>query len=109
MRHSATRALLERDEVNHASPSVFVHLTVSALSKPMAMTQDLKTRALYDSVQVIADLIAQGFINAIERRPSSAAPFVCAVMPSKFFPAFTLGRRRIGLCLSWRKRLEKQS
>tara|TARA_R110002012_G_scaffold60951_3_gene159657 strand:- start:12699 stop:14915 length:2217 start_codon:yes stop_codon:yes gene_type:complete len=60
MRHSATRALLERDDVIIIA-SVSCIYGIGSVETYGAMTQDLKTGASYDQRQVIADLIAQAY------------------------------------------------
>ena len=60
MRHSATRALLERDDVIIIA-SVSCIYGIGSVETYGAMTQDLKTGSSYDQRQVIADLIAQAY------------------------------------------------
>ena len=60
MRHSATRALLERDDVIIIA-SVSCIYGIGSVETYGAMTQDLKTGNNYDQRQVIADLIAQAY------------------------------------------------
>ncbi|MEM9578265.1 MAG: excinuclease ABC subunit UvrB [Pseudomonadota bacterium] len=60
MRHSATRALLERDDVIIVA-SVSCIYGIGSVETYGAMTQDLKTGAMYDQRQVMADLVAQQY------------------------------------------------
>ena len=60
MRHSATRALLERDDVIIVA-SVSCIYGIGSVETYGAMTQDLKVGAMYDQRQVIADLVAQQY------------------------------------------------
>ncbi|GGX59286.1 UvrABC system protein B [Tateyamaria omphalii] len=60
MRHSATRALLERDDVIIVA-SVSCIYGIGSVETYGAMTQDLKTGKMYDQRQVIADLVAQQY------------------------------------------------
>lgn len=60
MRHSATRALLERDDVIIVA-SVSCIYGIGSVETYSAMTQDLFTGKLYDQRQVIADLVAQQY------------------------------------------------
>ena len=60
MRHSATRALLERDDVIIVA-SVSCIYGIGSVETYGAMTQDLKTGSSYDQRQVIADLVAQQY------------------------------------------------
>jgi excinuclease ABC subunit B len=60
MRHSATRALLERDDVIIVA-SVSCIYGIGSVETYGAMTQDLKTGKNYDQRQVIADLVAQQY------------------------------------------------
>ena len=60
MRHSATRALLERDDVIIIA-SVSCIYGIGSVETYGAMTQDLKVGSSYDQRQVIADLIAQAY------------------------------------------------
>lgn len=60
MRHSATRALLERDDVIIVA-SVSCIYGIGSVETYGAMTQDLKTGGQYDQRQVIADLVAQQY------------------------------------------------
>jgi len=60
MRHSATRALLERDDVVIVA-SVSCIYGIGSVETYGAMTQDLKVGASYDQRQVIADLVAQQY------------------------------------------------
>ncbi|MEM9967589.1 MAG: excinuclease ABC subunit UvrB [Pseudomonadota bacterium] len=60
MRHSATRALLERDDVIIVA-SVSCIYGIGSVETYGAMTQDLKSGASYDQRQVIADLVAQQY------------------------------------------------
>jgi excinuclease ABC subunit B len=60
MRHSATRALLERDDVIIVA-SVSCIYGIGSVETYGAMTQDLITGRAYDQRQVIADLIAQQY------------------------------------------------
>ena len=56
MRHSATRALLERDDVIIVA-SVSCIYGIGSVETYGAMTQDLHVGGMYDQRQVIADLI----------------------------------------------------
>ena len=60
MRHSATRALLERDDVIIVA-SVSCIYGIGSVETYSAMTQDLKVGGLYDQRQVIAELVAQQY------------------------------------------------
>ncbi|MGJ8617171.1 MAG: excinuclease ABC subunit UvrB [Sulfitobacter sp.] len=60
MRHSATRALLERDDVIIVA-SVSCIYGIGSVETYGAMTQDLKVGQNYDQRQVIADLVAQAY------------------------------------------------
>lgn len=60
MRHSATRALLERDDVIIVA-SVSCIYGIGSVETYGAMTQDLKTGGMYDQRAVIADLVAQQY------------------------------------------------
>ena len=60
MRHSATRALLERDDVIIVA-SVSCIYGIGSVETYGAMTQDLKVGGRYDQRQVIADLVAQQY------------------------------------------------
>ena len=60
MRHSATRALLERDDVIIVA-SVSCIYGIGSVETYGAMTQDLKSGGEYDQRKVMADLIAQQY------------------------------------------------
>ena len=60
MRHSATRALLERDDVIIVA-SVSCIYGIGSVETYGAMTQDLFTGQAYDQRKVIADLVAQQY------------------------------------------------
>ena len=60
MRHSATRALLERDDVIIVA-SVSCIYGIGSVETYGAMTQDIHVGKSYDQRQVIADLIAQAY------------------------------------------------
>ncbi len=60
MRHSATRALLERDDVIIVA-SVSCIYGIGSVETYGAMTQDLKVGRMYDQRNVIADLVAQQY------------------------------------------------
>ncbi|PIE11671.1 MAG: excinuclease ABC subunit B [Rhodobacterales bacterium] len=60
MRHSATRALLERDDVIIVA-SVSCIYGIGSVETYGAMTQDLKAGETYDQRAVIADLVAQQY------------------------------------------------
>ncbi len=60
MRHSATRALLERDDVIIVA-SVSCIYGIGSVETYGAMTQDLIAGASYDQRRVIADLVAQQY------------------------------------------------
>ena len=60
MRHSATRALLERDDVIIVA-SVSCIYGIGSVETYGAMTQDLKVGQSYDQRQVMADLVAQQY------------------------------------------------
>src|SRR6056297_398127 len=60
MRHSATRALLERDDVIIVA-SVSCIYGIGSVETYGAMTQDLKTGESYDQRKIMADLIAQQY------------------------------------------------
>src|SRR6056297_3328823 len=60
MRHSATRALLERDDVIIVA-SVSCIYGIGSVETYGAMTQDLKTGESYDQRKIMADLVAQQY------------------------------------------------
>ena len=60
MRHSATRALLERDDVIIVA-SVSCIYGIGSVETYGAMTQDLKVGQSYDQRAVMADLVAQAY------------------------------------------------
>ncbi|WP_425038113.1 excinuclease ABC subunit UvrB [Primorskyibacter sp. S187A] len=60
MRHSATRALLERDDVIIVA-SVSCIYGIGSVETYGAMTQDLKSGTEYDQRKVMADLVAQQY------------------------------------------------
>jgi excinuclease ABC subunit B len=60
MRHSATRALLERDDVIIVA-SVSCIYGIGSVETYSAMTQDLMVGALYDPRAVIKELVAQAY------------------------------------------------
>jgi excinuclease ABC subunit B len=60
MRHSATRALLERDDVIIVA-SVSCIYGIGSVETYGAMTQDIHVGKSYDQRQIIADLIAQAY------------------------------------------------
>ncbi len=60
MRHSATRALLERDDVIIVA-SVSCIYGIGSVETYGAMTQDIHVGKMYDQRQIIADLIAQQY------------------------------------------------
>ncbi|RMF33494.1 MAG: excinuclease ABC subunit UvrB, partial [Alphaproteobacteria bacterium] len=60
MRHAATRALLERDDVIIVA-SVSCIYGIGAVETYGAMTQDLVVGRLYDQRKVLADLVAQQY------------------------------------------------
>ncbi|GAB4267051.1 MAG: excinuclease ABC subunit UvrB [Pararhodobacter sp.] len=60
MRHSATRALLERDDVIIVA-SVSCIYGIGSVETYSAMTQDLVVGTLYDQRKVIAELVAQQY------------------------------------------------
>ena len=60
MRHSATRALLERDDVIIVA-SVSCIYGIGSVETYGAMTQDLEAGRMYDQRGVIADLVAQQY------------------------------------------------
>ncbi len=60
MRHSATRALLERDDVIIVA-SVSCIYGIGSVETYGAMTQDIQVGKCYDQRQVIADLVAQQY------------------------------------------------
>ncbi|WP_299848871.1 excinuclease ABC subunit UvrB [uncultured Roseovarius sp.] len=60
MRHSATRALLERDDVIIVA-SVSCIYGIGSVETYGAMTQDLKVGSDYDQRKVMADLVAQQY------------------------------------------------
>ncbi len=60
MRHSATRALLERDDVIIVA-SVSCIYGIGSVETYGAMTQDLKAGGEYDQRQVMADLVSQQY------------------------------------------------
>jgi excinuclease ABC subunit B len=60
MRHSATRALLERDDVIIVA-SVSCIYGIGSVETYTAMTQDLITGSEYDQREIMADLVAQQY------------------------------------------------
>ncbi len=60
MRHSATRALLERDDVIIVA-SVSCIYGIGSVETYSAMTQDLTVGGIYDQRKVIAELVAQQY------------------------------------------------
>ena len=60
MRHSATRALLERDDVIIVA-SVSCIYGIGSVETYGAMTQDIHVGQMYDQRQIIADLVAQQY------------------------------------------------
>ncbi|WP_343081602.1 excinuclease ABC subunit UvrB [Ostreiculturibacter nitratireducens] len=60
MRHSATRALLERDDVIIVA-SVSCIYGIGSVETYSAMTQDLEVGKLYDQRKFLADLVAQQY------------------------------------------------
>ncbi len=60
MRHSATRALLERDDVIIVA-SVSCIYGIGSVETYGAMTQDLKSGSTYDQREVMRDLVAQQY------------------------------------------------
>ena len=60
MRHSATRALLERDDVIIVA-SVSCIYGIGSVETYSAMTQDLKVGGLYDQRKVLSELVAQQY------------------------------------------------
>ncbi|WP_339109967.1 excinuclease ABC subunit UvrB [Thioclava sp. GXIMD4216] len=60
MRHSATRALLERDDVIIVA-SVSCIYGIGSVETYSAMTQDLKVGELYEQRKFLADLVAQQY------------------------------------------------
>ena len=60
MRHSATRALLERDDVIIVA-SVSCIYGIGSVETYSAMTQDLIVGQAYDQRQVMAELVAQAY------------------------------------------------
>lgn len=60
MRHSATRALLERDDVIIVA-SVSCIYGIGSIETYGAMTQDLKAGETYDQRQIMGDLVAQQY------------------------------------------------
>ncbi|OCX61022.1 excinuclease ABC subunit B [Thioclava sp. SK-1] len=60
MRHSATRSLLERDDVIIVA-SVSCIYGIGSVETYSAMTQDLKVGELYEQRQFLADLVAQQY------------------------------------------------
>ena len=60
MRHSATRALLERDDVIIVA-SVSCIYGIGSVETYSAMTQDIVVGKTYDQRQIIADLVAQQY------------------------------------------------
>ena len=60
MRHSATRALLERDDVIIVA-SVSCIYGIGSVETYSAMTQDLKVGSAYDQRKVMAELVAQQY------------------------------------------------
>ncbi len=60
MRHSATRALLERDDVIIVA-SVSCIYGIGSVETYSAMTQDMKVGGLYDQRKFISELVAQAY------------------------------------------------
>ncbi|HQU67041.1 MAG TPA: excinuclease ABC subunit UvrB [Albidovulum sp.] len=63
MRHSATRSLLERDDVIIVA-SVSCIYGIGSVETYSAMTQDMAVGALYDQRKFLADLVAQQYRRA---------------------------------------------
>ncbi len=81
MRHSATRALLERDDVIIVA-SVSCIYGIGSVETYTAMTFALKKGERIDQRQLIADLVALQYKRT--RRISRAARSACAATPSRF-------------------------
>jgi len=84
MRHSATRALLERDDVIIVA-SVSCIYGIGSVETYGAMTQDLKVGKEYDQRLVMADLVAQQYRRNDQPR-FSAGRSGCAAIRWKSFP-----------------------
>jgi excinuclease ABC subunit B len=83
MRHSATRALLERDDVIIVA-SVSCIYGIGSVETYGAMTQDLHVGREYDQRKVMADLVAQQYRR--NDRRFSAGPSACAATASRSGP-----------------------
>ena len=81
MRHSATRALLERDDVIIVA-SVSCIYGIGSVETYTAMTFALKKGERIDQRQLIADLVALQYKRT--QAISTAAPFACAATSSTF-------------------------
>jgi len=86
MRHSATRALLERDDVIIVA-SVSCIYGIGSVETYTAMTFALKKGERIDQRQLIADLVALQYKRTQADLP--AAPFGCAATSSIFFRRIT--------------------
>jgi hypothetical protein len=84
MRHSATRALLERDDVIIVA-SVSCIYGIGSVETYGAMTQDLHVGREYDQRKVMADLSPSN--TAATTRRFSAAPSACAATRLEIWPA----------------------
>ena len=69
MRHSATRALLERDDVIIVA-SVSCIYGIGSVETYSAMTQDLIVGQMYDQRKVMAELVAQQYKRLEGRLPA---------------------------------------
>ena len=85
MRHSATRALLERDDVIIVA-SVSCIYGIGSVETYTAMTFSLKVGEKIDQRQLIADLVALQY-KRIQRAISRAALSACAATSIELFPA----------------------
>jgi len=82
MRHSATRALLERDDVIIVA-SVSCIYGIGSVETYTAMTFALKKGERIDQRQLIADLVALQYKRT--QADFTRAPFACAATSSTFF------------------------
>jgi excinuclease ABC subunit B len=73
MRHSATRALLERDDVIIVA-SVSCIYGIGSVETYSAMTQDLEVGKLYDQRRFLSELVAQQYRRADAPRKGGAVP-----------------------------------
>ena len=106
MRHSATRALLERDDVIIVA-SVSCIYGIGSVETYTAMTFALKRGERIDQRQLIADLVALQYKRT--RPTSPAAPFACAATSSTFSRRTTRTAPGASICSATRWRASRSS